>query len=231
MTFAANLVWSEGKKDLKVGVKLDDMGMFGFGESNVSEWLDREELEVTYSLDNGDEVTYEEAKRYGVDEFCLRLVVLPTMHMGASVNVAAHPSTKNGLKQRLGDNFNTGQTPHITLQVQEASSNGIKSGRAAHALFTRQELAKDKYGVGVLPWLDCTAEGEDDVVMPDGDEVKEAMMLFMRMSTSIALSTTVGSLEVRMRSLLEGKAGPLKNSPHVFPKFTPSVDGTDPAPG
>ena len=37
MTFAANLVWSEGKKDLKVGVKLDDMGMFGFGESNVSE--------------------------------------------------------------------------------------------------------------------------------------------------------------------------------------------------
>ena len=186
---------------------------------------------MTYSLDNGDEVTYEEAKRYGVDEFCLRLVVLPTMHMGASVNVAAHPSTKNGLKQRLGDNFNTGQTPHITLQVQEASSNGIKSGRAAHALFTRQELAKDKYGVGVLPWLDCTAEGEDDVVMPDGDEVKEAMMLFMRMSTSIALSTTVGSLEVRMRSLLEGKAGPLKNSPHVFPKFTPSVDGTDPAPG
>ena len=41
LTFAANLVWTDGKKDLKVGVKLEDMGMFNFGESNVSEWTGR----------------------------------------------------------------------------------------------------------------------------------------------------------------------------------------------
>ena len=126
------------------------------------------------------------------------------------MNVVAHLSTKNGLKQRLGVNFNMGQTPHISLQVQEASPNGIKSRRAAHALFTRQESTKDEYGVGVHPWLDCTSEGEDDVILPEGDEVKEASLLFTRKSTQIALSTTVGSLEVRMRALLEGKAGPLK---------------------
>ena len=86
-------------------------------------------------------------------------------------------------------------------------------------------MTKDEHGVGILPWLDCAAEGDDDVILPDCDEMKEATLLFMRKSTSIALSTTVGSLEVRMRSL------PLKNSPHVIPEFTPSVDGTDSAPG
>ena len=36
MTFAANLVWAEGKKDLKVGIKLEDMGMFNFfGEQRL----------------------------------------------------------------------------------------------------------------------------------------------------------------------------------------------------
>ena len=221
LVFAANLVWPEGKKEIKVIVKLDDLSMFTFGESNISEWLDRGGLGGTYEV-NGDEVTFEEAKRYGVDEFCLRLLVVPSSHTGASVNVGAHPSTKDRLKQRLAENYNTGQTPHISLQVQEASPNGIKSGRAAHALFTRQELPNDGYGVGVLAWLDCTAEGEEDVILPEGDEVKEATIMMMRKSTVAALSTTVASLEVRMRSLVEGKAGPLRNPPHVFPEFTTS---------
>ena len=121
----------------------------------------------------------------------------------------------------LGEISNTGQFSHISLQVQEASPRGITSGRAAHALFTRQELTKDEYGVGVHPWLDCTSEGEDDVILPEGDEVKEATLLFMRNSTSIALSTTVGSMEVRMTSLLEGKAGPLQNSPSRLPGIHP----------
>ena len=34
-----------------------------------------------------------------------------------------------------------------------------------------------------------------------------------------------------MRSLLEGKAGFLKNSPHVFLEFTQLIHRTDPAPG
>ena len=205
--------------------------MFTFGEGNISRWIDREDLEVTYSLDNGEEITYEEAKQYGVQEFCLRLLVVPSSRLGAAVNVAAHPSTKAALKQRLGENANCATTPHISLQVHEAASNGIKLGRAAYALFTRQELVKDGYGVGVIPWLDCTAEGEDEVILPDGDEVKEATMRFMRKSTSAALSTTVGSLEVRMRSLLEGRLAPLKNPPQVFPEFVPSVGGAAPVQG
>ena len=225
MVFSANLVWVDGKKDLKVTVKLDDLTMFAFGEGNISGWLDRDELDVSYSLDNGDAIQYEEAKQYGVEEFCLRLYVVPTSHAGASVNVAAHPSTKNGLKQRLGENANTLQTPHISLQVHEASPNGTKSGRAAHALFTRKELPKDDYGVGVLAWLDCSAEGEEDVILPDGDEVKEATLMLMRRSTAAALSTMAANLEVRMKALVEGKARPLSNPPHVFPEFAPSADG------
>ena len=222
LVFSANLVWVDGKKDLKVMVKLEDLSSFQFGEANFSNWIDRAELEVSYSLDNGDVITYDEAKQYGVAEFCLRLLVVPTSHTGASVNVAAHPSTKDGLKQRLGENANSSHTPHITLQVQEASPNGVKAGRAGHALFSRQELANDGYGVGVLPWLDCTAEGEDDVILPEADEVKEATIRFLRDSTAAALSTTVASMEVRVRALLDGKGAPLRNPPHVFPEFSPS---------
>lgn len=231
LVFSANLVWPEGKKELKVAVKLEDLSSFQFGEANFSSWIDRSELDVTYSLDNGDVVTYEEAKQYGVAEFCLRLLVVPTSHTGASVNVAAHPSTKEGLRQRLGENANCASTPHITLQVQEASSNGVKAGRAGHALFSRQELPNDGYGIGVLPWLDCTAEGEDEVILPEGDDVKEATIRFLRESTAAALSTTVASLEVRVRALVEGKGAPIRNPPHVFPEFSPSEGGAGQAKG
>ena len=231
LVFSANLVWTEGKKDLKVTVKLEDLASFQFGEANFSGWLDRSELEVSYMLDNGDNVTYEEAKQYGVAEFCLRLLVVPTSHTGASVNVAAHPSTKEGLKQRLGENANSAHTPHITLQVKEVSPNGGQTGRAALALFTRQELPGDGFGLAVLPWLDCTAEGEEEAVLPDGDEVKEATLRFLREATALALSTTVGSLEVRMRALLEGKGAPLRNAPQVFPEYAPSEGGAVPKRG
>ena len=94
-----------------------------------------------------------------------------------------------------------------------------------------EELPGDGYGIAVLPWLDCTAEGEEEVIMPEGDEVKEATLRLMRKSTAAALSTTVASLEVRMRALLEGKAAPLRNPAQVFPEFVPSVDGTAQARG
>ena len=227
LVFAANLVWKDGSKDLKVSVKLDDLGMFPFDANcNISSWLDRGELDVTYSLDNGDPISHQEAKQYGVGEFCLRLLVVPTAYTGASVNVAAHPSTKQALKDKLGDKSNCLQTPHISLQVHEASTNGVRAGRAAHALFTRQELASDGYRVGCLAWLDCTAEGEDDVIIPGGDEIKEATLLFMRNSTAVALSTTVASIETRIRALVEGQAVQGKKLPHVFPVFSPSVDGS-----
>ena len=103
----------------------------------------------------------------------------------------------------------------------------MRAGRAAHALFTRQELASDGYRVGCLAWLDCTAEGEDDVIIPGGDEIKEATLLFMRNSTAVALSTTVASIETRIRALVEGQAVQGKKLPHVFPVFSPSVDGSD----
>ena len=210
-------------------VKMNNLAMFTFIEgNNISGWLEREELDCDYSMDSGDGanvITFEEAKLNGVGEFCLRLLLIPTAHTGASVFVAAHPSTKKALKDRLGDQANSLMTPHITLQVQEVRPNGVRAGRAAHALFTRRELANDGFGIGVIPWLECSAEGAEDVILPDGDEVKEATLRFMRKSTAAALSTTVASIETRMRALAAGKQGPLKNPEHVFPEFSPSVDG------
>ena len=116
--------------------------MFTFSDGNITSWLDREELECSYSLDSGEgptAITFEEAKLNGVGEFCLRLLLIPTSHMGASVFVAAHPTTKQELKDRLGEHASSLLTPHITLQVKEVRPNGgANAGRAAHALFVRQ---------------------------------------------------------------------------------------------
>ena len=142
LVFSANLLWVKGSREAKVSVKLEDLSMFTFSDGNITSWLDREELECSYSLDSGEgptAITFEEAKLNGVGEFCLRLLLIPTSHMGASVFVAAHPTTKQELKDRLGEHANSLQTPHITLQVKEVRPNGgANAGRAAHALFVRQ---------------------------------------------------------------------------------------------
>ena len=233
VTFAANTLWpAKGKEKVTVVVKMNDLGIFPFGaNNNISWWLDRSELEATYLLEDGSEITYPEAKEHGVGEFCLRLLVVPTAYSGASVNVCGHPSTKEEIAARLGEKSSCNQTPHITIQVQEVKPNGGRTGRAAHAMFTRRELATDGYGVGCLAWLDCSAEGEEEVILPGGDEVKEATLRFMRDSTSGALSTTVLSLETRMRALMAGKAAPCKNLQHVFPEFSQSENETSPARG
>ena len=48
----ANTMWKDGSKDLKVSIKMDDLTMFAFADGNISEWVDREDLEVTYSMDD-----------------------------------------------------------------------------------------------------------------------------------------------------------------------------------
>ena len=52
VTFMANTMWKDGSKDLKVSIKMDDLTMFAFADGNISEWVDREDLEVTYSMDD-----------------------------------------------------------------------------------------------------------------------------------------------------------------------------------
>ena len=40
LAFSANQLWVGLEKDLKVTIKLEDLGMFTCGESNLSGWLD-----------------------------------------------------------------------------------------------------------------------------------------------------------------------------------------------
>ena len=79
LVFGANLLWAKGSKDLKVTVKMEDLGMFDFKDGNISEWLDKEELEVSYSSGDGQEMRYEEVvEKHGEVQFSLRLLVIPT---------------------------------------------------------------------------------------------------------------------------------------------------------
>ena len=93
LNFTANLLWQGADKYLRVSVQLDDMSMFEFpGSGNLSGWLDREELEVTYSHitpTSGDTpevsnvLSYLQAQQHGVKDFCLRCLVTPRDQKGA----------------------------------------------------------------------------------------------------------------------------------------------------
>ena len=225
LSFGANLLWAKANKDLKVTVKMEDLSMFDFKDTNLSEWLDRKELEVQFSAADGEEVNYNEVvDKFGVMDFSLRLLILPTSHQGASVWVGASPYSKEELKTRLGNEATSHLAPHITLPTHEAMPHGVAtSGRAVHAVFSRQELASDGFGFGVIPWLECSAEGEG-ATMPSSDEYKEATLMFLRQSTANAMTTTPQSIEARMGAMVAGKPVMPKNPQHVFPEFTPSEE-------
>ena len=226
LSFGANLLWPKGNKDMKVKVKMEDLSMFDFKDGNLSEWIDRKDLEVVFALGDGEEVTYEDVTdKYGAMEFCLRLLMVPTSHLGASVWVGATPYSKEDLKNRLGNDASSHLTPHITLPIHEAMPHGVTTaGRAAHAVFSRKELASDGYGFGVIPWLECSAEGEEGVILPSSDEYKESTLLFLRQAMASAVTTLPKTMENRMGALAAGKPAMPSNPPQVFPEFIPSEE-------
>ena len=238
ITFGANSLWPRAEKELKVIIKMQDLSMFTFGATpNLSQWLQRDELEVTFTHTVAapgepavvSHLSFDQARQHGAAEFSLRLLLTPKDHLGAGVWVAASPLSKAELEARLGANANSHLTPHITLSVQELTShpNIPKAGRCCYALFSRQELPGDGFGFGVLPWLDVTAEGEEDAVCPESEDLKEAILRFGRASTTAATATTAASLEARMAAVVAGRAVPPKNPVHVFPQFVASAGGTE----
>ena len=224
VNFAANYLWPGGEKEVKISLRVEDLSMFNFAAGNLSQWLNREDLDVIFLAPEG-ELTYEEAQERGVGDFCIRAMVCPTSHTGASIWIGAHPTRREELEARLGVNHNSSLTPHITLQLVEQTPlpNMPASGRAAHALLTRQEQEGEGFGMGVVPWLDVTAEGLEDAVMPEAEDVKEATLRFMRSCSTTAVATTAAAMEKRTRALEAGTSAAPRNLPHVFPVYRPAA--------
>ena len=223
VTFSANFLWQRAEKELKVAIRVPTLTIFDFAVGNISNWLNREELEVIFTL--GEEVlSHEQAVARGAGEFCIRALVCPTSHTTASLWIGAHPRTRAALEASLGANHNSNLTPHITLQLSEVDPNGAAKGRAATARLTRQEQAGEDVGFGVIPWIDVTAEGEEDAVLPDSDDLKEAVMMFMRKSASSATATTAAAVEQRVRAVVAGTGIPPKGQAFAFPPFEPAQD-------
>ena len=240
LSFAASHIWVKGDKDLKVGVKMEDLTMFDFKANNregkggnLSDWLKREDLEVVYTNGKGDEVSFEEAvKKHGISEFVMRLLVVPTSHVGASVWVGVSPYSKEELVTKLGNEANSHLVPHITVQIQASVPHGVKTAaRAAHAMFSMMEQPKDMWGFGCIPWLDATADGEEGVMLPTSDEFKESTLRHMRQSTASAATTSAANMETRMAGLVAGKPTPPKNLPQVFPEFCGAENAKGPKVG
>ena len=86
------------------------------------------------------------------------------------------------------------------MQVAEVAPHGLNAGRAGHVLFSHKELLKDGFGFGVIPWIDVTAEGVEEAMCPDSEDLKEATLRFLRASTTMVSTTTAAAMEQRVDS-------------------------------
>ena len=82
--------------------------------------------------------------------------------------------------------------------MAEVAPHGLNAGRAGHVLFSHKELLKD--GFGVIPWIDVTAEGVEEAMCPDSEDLKEATLRFLRASTTMVSTTTAAAMEQRVDS-------------------------------
>ena len=229
--FSANSVWPEAPKDLRVIIDMPDLTVFTFaGSTNLSYWLDREELEVSYThtvVEREAEqpivnkISYDQAVTMGVGEFAVRAMVVPKDVKGAGIWIGAVPHKKATIQARLGDNTNCHRTPHITLQLAEVNPSPLSKGRAVYAVMTQQEQAGEGFGFGVIPWLDATGEGVEDAIMPDSEDLRESLYRFMRLSATVACATTAGSMEARLTTLVGGQAPAPKKPEQIWPVFVP----------
>ena len=234
--FTANCLLPTAAKDLGVSINISDLTVFVFpGSTNLSYWLDREEFEVnfTHTVENEagepplvNNISFDQAVAMGVGEFAVRAMVIPKDEKGAGVWIGAVPHKKASLTTRLGGNSNCHQTPHITLQLTEVNPSPLSKGRAVYATFSQQEQAADGFGYGIIPWLDVTAEGEEDAILTDDDDLKESIYRCMKSSATVACATTAASMEARLTTLAAGQAPAPKKPDPVWPVFVTRVTTT-----
>lgn len=86
---------------------------------------------------------------------------------------------------------------------------------------------KAGYGMAVLPWLDITVEGTDKAEVLDSDDIKEAVLQFLRDSTTAVNLMTGSSWPAQVLTLTTGKAVIPKLPPAVFPEFTTLPEGAN----
>ena len=208
VTISAQTLWKKADKSLKICVKMTDVSIFTFpSPGNVSLWLDRRELDVSYHHVHTEgaqptEVSWEEAKeQFGVRDFALRCLLVPKDHQTVSLTVAAAPYSKEELQERIGNNYQGNAIPHISLQVYPQAHSGARSGRSVLASMTRQEQEQDGFGFGVIPWCDVTADGEEKATVPDAEDLREATLRFMRSSMMLANATTAALYDVRIAAI------------------------------
>ena len=232
LVFSANSLWPKASKDIQVNICIGELSVFDFpGCTNISVQLEEEELDITFSapnLDDPNEFTpmrWEDARQLGAGNLTFRAIVVPKDHKGATITIGAIPFTNAELVARLGnDNSNSLLTPHIGLHLNERiPTNLATAGRSIYGAFSRQEQVGDGYRIGVIPWIDVTAEGEEDAILPESDDIKEALLRFMRLSTCSVMATTVAAMESRVRAVAAGNATKLKNPADSFLVFRPSM--------
>ena len=221
----ASKIWPEASKDIQVVIRIPDLTIFEFpAMSNMSDWVDRYDLDVRFvNKTDRKSVDFETvAAGSGIREFSARVVIVPGSPTEASLWITVIPYDKAGLRAEVGlAAVNDVSVPHIAVPLIEMEDNAAKtfsSGKAVTATLIQQELPGSNLGMGLLPFIDCTLADSEESGCPDPHAYKEAALKFFR-NVHMGFPTTAGKYEATLQKFKESTAPPMKKAPLVFPEY------------
>ena len=219
ITFTADSLWKEAVKGIKVTLTLKDLSGFKFPCRGNASWWNKEGESYTVSyLQQREEdvdtvvITEGEARLQGVGDFSCRLCILPTSSRTARVWLGACPVSKEDLHTRMGeDKVNSHQVPVILLAL-----GAPRNSKFLEIPFNNME-EKEGYGIGIIPWLEVSADGMDDAKVPTTEDMRR--MVFQLAEASRVKLTTTGpvSIQNRIQSFQDGKSAIPLLEAAVFP--------------
>ena len=177
--FRASELWGEVEEDAVVTLKFPDLSKIiwrGDGEfRNQSEWLDSDDVEVSYSKVNGESLSVAEEATIG--KFAVRFTVLPMAVDKMVLYGGIVPVDKVALREKAmegGLDLDSPLIPTVALKLwwfKGTLRNGYPS------LLLPSEGRDDKVGLGVLPLIESI--GAMDPMLPEHDDLEKQLCLLM----------------------------------------------------
>ena len=102
--------------------------------------------------------------------------------------------------------------------MEENPPRMFSAGKAVTATIAQQELPNSGFGIGTLPFIDCTAADDETRGNPDPAKYKEVALKFLH-NAVMGCPTTANNFSASLGRLADGVEPIMKKAPEVYPDF------------
>ena len=197
ITAAANKIWANADPDVKVHINIPDLGLFLFGATNISLWLEESELGISFSSKTTKELISDlEAKNKGAGELAARLILVPGSKELTSIWLGVIPLSYASLANNLGAEPDSEGVPHILLRLDEKEQGADKTfsnGLSVTGSILIQEKEERGFDLEVLGLI---VGGSESL---EGWNLIHSMPSYRKMVTDTIRSSYLGSATTASR--------------------------------